>query len=88
MATITTKVATLNLQKRVHFHSSKFHFDSENFFFSKKEKEKNANSKTVLMDLCNFTLQKIVWTVHNYSNSSRLIMTYHFQVIIFKYSIS
>ena len=39
MATITTKVATLNLQKRVHFHSSKFHFDSEKcFFFKKKEK--------------------------------------------------
>ena len=74
MATITTKVATLNLQKRVHFHSSKFHFDSEKYFFLRKKKKITANSKTVLI-LLN-------------SNSSRLIMTYHFQVIIFKYSIS
>ena len=43
MATITTKVATLNLQKRVHFHSSKFHFDSEKCFFFKKKEKNPAN---------------------------------------------
>ena len=72
MATITTKVATLNLQKRVHFHSSKFHFDSEKCFFFLKKKKPCKLSVLILLN----------------SNSSRLIMTYHFQVIIFKYSIS
>ena len=38
MATITTKVATLNLQIRIHLHSTKSHFDSEIFF-----KKKTAN---------------------------------------------
>ena len=64
MATITTKVATLNLQKRIHLHSSKCHFDSENGFFFLKKK---TCKLTVLMDLSNCNLQKIVWTVHYYS---------------------